>query len=223
MIVPDWPNDPIESLKQSVKLAQEIGAQTVVVHPPPRWVRLRLQLIAPQVHKKLSLPLPLAGPGQLGRWLTGELAAFQRQTGVKIAVENMPCRRLGPLTLEPHHFYRPETLRQFQHLTFDTTHVGTRYTDLMAFYRQIEPRVAHIHLSNFNGRQHQLPGNGWLPLAGLLDDLAQKQFAGLISLELNPHSLQAEDEPKLRQNLADSLAFCREALVTDGLGNSGYS
>jgi sugar phosphate isomerase/epimerase len=125
----------------------------------------------------------------------------------------MPCRRFGPFQLEPHHFSTPQQLNQFQYLTLDTTHVGTRYTDLLAFHQQIASRVAHIHLSNFNGKEHQLPHKGMLPLAELLRRLAQQQFQGLISLELSPSSLEVEAETQLRRHLQDSLAFCREALA----------
>ncbi len=206
-----WPHDPVGVIKKSVELAEAVGAQTVVVHPPPRWVRLQGWVIAPQKNWKVSAPMPVAGPGRLGRWLQQELPTFQAQTGVKIAVENMPRRWLGPFCLEPHHFNTPAQLRQFPYLTLDTTHVGTWREDLLEVYAQIKPQVAHIHLSNYNGREHQLLDNGSLPLAAFLAQLAQDSFAGLVSLELGPASLQAEDEAKLRQNLRDSLAFCRQA------------
>ncbi|MDX1520576.1 MAG: hypothetical protein R3264_03025, partial [Anaerolineae bacterium] len=114
--------------------------------------------------------------------------------------------------LEPHHYHQPGRLRQFQHLTLDTTHVGTRRTDLFEFYRQIKARVAHVHLSNYNGQEHQLVHNGELPLAALLEQLRHDHFEGCISLELGPYSLQADDEQALRQNLRDCLVFCQQAL-----------
>lgn len=209
----DWPGEPVAVIEQSVKLAERLGAQTVVVHPPQRWVRLQGLIAGPQRTRKLSVPLPVAGIGPLGRWLLEDLADFQAKTTVKLAIENMPCRRLGPLKLEPHHFFRSEELNQFQHLTLDTTHVGTRYTDLLDFYSRIKEKVAHIHLSNHNGREHQLLDNGHLPLARLLTELAKDNFAGLISIELSPFSLQVHDERTLRQNLRDSLVFCQQALA----------
>lgn len=208
----DWPSDPIDSIKASVRLAETLGAQTVVVHPPGRWLRVQGLITMPEGGRKLSLPLPVVGPGRLGHWLQHDLAEFQSTTNVKIAVENMPCRWFGPVRLEPHHYPSPDTLSQFQHLTFDTTHVGTRHTDLLAFFQKIENRVAHIHLSNYDGKEHQLPQQGFLPLTGLLKRLKQQKFQGLISLELNPISLQADDEKKLKKNLQESLSFCIQAL-----------
>jgi sugar phosphate isomerase/epimerase len=210
---PPWPHDPISHIKQSVRLAELLGAQIVVVHPPARWVRLQGLVLAPQHAWKLSLPLPWARPGRLGQWLQQDLSAFQSQTEVKIAVENMPRRWIGPWQLEPYHFNNAAQLNQFPYLTLDTTHVGTWREDLLHFYRQVKTKVAHIHLSNYNGHEHQLLPNGLLPLAALLAELVHDNFAGLVSLELGPTSLQADDEIKLKQNLQASLAFCQQALT----------
>ncbi|MCB9099498.1 MAG: sugar phosphate isomerase/epimerase [Anaerolineales bacterium] len=208
----DWPSDPIDSIKASVRLAETLGAQTVIVHPPGRWLRMQGLITMPDRSHKISLPLPVVGEGQLGHWLRHDLATFQSKTAVKIAVENMPCRWFGPIQMEPHHYYDPDMLSRFQYLTFDTTHVGTRRTDLLAFFQKVEPQVAHIHLSNFNGKEHQLPKHGFLSLTDLLKRLKKQAFPGLISLELNPTSLQADDESKLKENLRDSLSFCLQAL-----------
>ncbi|HXV44141.1 MAG TPA: sugar phosphate isomerase/epimerase [Anaerolineae bacterium] len=212
MSLQGWPSGPVEIIKQSVQLAEALGAQTVVVHPPVRWVRFQGVVVGPHLNWKLSLPLPVAGPGALGRWLRQDLEDFQATTPVKIAIENMPRRWFGPWQLEPYYFNTARQLNGFQYLTLDTTHVGTWREDLLAFYRQIKSKVAHIHLSNYNGWEHQLPHNGSLPLAPFLAELVKDQFAGLVTLELGPISLQAEDEIKLRQNLRDSLAFCQEVI-----------
>jgi sugar phosphate isomerase/epimerase len=207
-----WPVDPVEIVHKSVQLAKNLGAQTVVVHPPTRWVRFQGIVAGPQRSWKISLPLPVVGPGRLGRWLWCELPDFQARSRVKIAVENMPCRHVGPFKLDPFHFTRPEQLNHFQFLTFDTTHAGTRQLDLLDFYRQIKPKVAHVHLSNYNGREHQLLNNGHLPLAALLAELVEDRFDGLVSVELNPASLQAEDDAVLQQNLRETVSFCRKVL-----------
>jgi sugar phosphate isomerase/epimerase len=212
MVIDNWPSNPVDSIKHSVRLAERLDARTVVAHPPARWLRLQGVMLTPYQSRKISIPLPIVGQGRLGQWLKYELPAFQATTHIKIAVENMPCRRLGPLRLNPHYYPSPLELSQFQYLTLDTTHVGARDMDLLSFYEQIAPQVAHIHLSNFNGKEHQLPHHGHLPLSELLARLAQKQFDGLISLELGPQSLQAGDETQVKQNLRDSLAYCRQAI-----------
>ena len=213
MAIHGWPDEPIGRIKQSVALAETIGAKIVVVHPPERWVRFQVAFSTPAYNKKISLPLPLAGWGALGDWLWYDLADFQTTTSVKIAVENMPCRPLGPFNLEPHHFADLAELNHFAHLTLDTSHVGTRHTDLFDFYERIKPKVAHIHLSNYNGREHRLLDDGVLPLALFLQRLVADSYSGLVSLELNTFDLQAEDIPALHRNLRASLEFCQQALA----------
>jgi sugar phosphate isomerase/epimerase len=209
-----WPTDPVGMVKRSVDLAEALGAQTVIVHPPGRWIRLQGVVAGPYRTRKIYVPLPVAGPGQLGHWLWDELPAFQAGRRVKIAVENMPCRRYGPFRLNHFHYNNLEQLRHFQHLTLDTTHVGTRQLDLLDFYRQLKANVSHVHLSNFNGKEHQLLTDGHLPLAEMLVALVRDEYSGLVSLELGPASLQADDEIALRQNLRASLDFCRAALAS---------
>lgn len=207
-----WPDEPVARVKRSVQLAEAVGARVVVVHPPERWIRLQVAFRGPARSAKLTLPLPLAGRGELGRWLWSDLPEFQLTTSIKIAVENMPCRPFGPFKLEPHHFFQPAQLNHFEYLTLDTTHVGTRRAGLLDFYRAVQHKVAHIHLSNYNGREHRLLAEGTLPLAEFLQTLAHTGYAGLISLELNAFDLQAGDEVALRRNLRHNLAFCHTAL-----------
>lgn len=206
-----WPDHPVQRIQQSVQLAEVLGAKIVVVHPPERWLRLQVALTGPTKSKRLSLPLSLAGWGELGRWLWHDLAEFQSRTPVKITVENMPCRPFGPFSLKPHHFSSPADLNHFFYLTLDTTHLGTCHVDLLNFYEAIKPKLAHVHLSNYNGREHQLLADGHLPLASFLRRLATDGYDGLISLELNTHDLHAEDETALKSNLRDNLRFCQQA------------
>ena len=217
MPIHGWPDDPVDRVKQSVRLAEALGTRTIVVHPPERWVRLQAGIFGPSFSKRISVPFPLSGPGPLGRWLWHDLADFQARTRVKITVENMPCRPFGPMSLEPHYYWKPSHLNHFQYLTFDTTHVGTRHKNLLLFYRQVKSKVAHIHLSNYNGQEHQLLDDGDLPLAEFLRTLLADNFCGLIALELNAFDLQAEDERALRQTLQDNLAFCQNILASSDL------
>ena len=99
------------------------------------------------------------------------------------------------------------------HLTLDTTHLGTWGLDLLAFYEQIKKRVVHVHLSDFDGREHRLPGSGQLPLAALLQRLVRDGYGGAISVELHPDALQAENEDQVRAHLHEVLAFCRENTI----------
>lgn len=133
-----------------------------------------------------------------------------------IAVENMPLRYVGPLRLNGYWLNTPQEMVALPHITMDTTHLGTWGHDVLAFYEGLKRQVAHVHLSNFNGREHRLLDDGGLPLAQLLERMGSDGYAGLVSLEVSPASLEAEDKGRVRAHLRYSLAFCRQHLHGDG-------
>jgi sugar phosphate isomerase/epimerase len=69
--------------------------------------------------------------------------------------------------------------------------------------------VVHVHLSNFNGEEHRLPEDGHLALDKLLERLAQDDYGGVVTVELGPEVLHAEDEAQVRDHLRQIVAFCR--------------
>lgn len=76
-------------------------------------------------------------------------------------------------------------------------------------YEQVTDRVAHVHLSNFrDGKEHLRPDDGDLPLGAFLERL-QGRFQGTVAVELNPVSLEAEDETKVCAHLRATVEFCR--------------
>lgn len=210
--IPGWAADEISRLKHTVALAEAVGARTVVTHLPIRWTRASLKL--PFLEKTYHLHLPILRDGRYTRFLTQELHQFQASTRVTIAVENMPYnhRILG----RPASFYGLNTLaeiEQFPSVNFDTTHFATHQQDILAAYDRLAPRVVHVHLSNYrDGREHQLPWDGILPLDKLLLRLAADRFAGVISVELEPRALDAANESNVRENLRRCYEFCCEHL-----------
>ena len=80
----------------------------------------------------------------------------------------------------------------------------------MAVYEQLKERIIHVHLSNFDGREHRLPEDGRLPLGRFLQKLAQDGYQGAVSLEFSPEALHAENEVQVLKHLRRSLDFCRE-------------
>jgi sugar phosphate isomerase/epimerase len=205
--IPGWDGDELDRVKRTVDLACRVDAQVVVVHPPLRyrWVALRY---APFV--SLSVLLPFPQRSRYARWLARDLDAASAEWGVTIAVENMPRHQLGRRPVNLFAMNHLRDLRHFRALTFDTTHVGTWDLDVMAAYEILADRVAHIHLSNYNGRQHQLPDEGSLTLAPLLSALHRRGFPGIITVELEPASAGAGDDARVQERLARALAFCRQ-------------
>lgn len=206
--IPGWPSDEPGRIKQSTQLAESVGVQVVVAHLPRRFGWYVLQ--SRRTSRRLFIPGPWSGQKDYQRWLLGELDEFRSTTTVTIAIENMPAWRFLGRRVNIWHWNDIESVMQFSPLTMDTTHLGTWDIDPIVAHDTWGEQVAHVHLSNFNGTEHRLLNDGHLRLAELLKSLASDGYAGVISLELNPSSLQAESERLVRKNLADSLAFCRQ-------------
>ena len=75
-----------------------------------------------------------------------------------------------------------------------------------------DSHVCHIHLSNYDGREHRLPHRGQLDLGAVLQRLGLDGFTGTVCNELHPDALEYQNDVALRHHLKDSVAFCREHL-----------
>lgn len=208
--VQGWPPDPLGRLEHTVALAKELGVPLVVAHLPFRLYGLVGQL---NFLGNRSFILPIPWPKRETYYyflLDGRLHDFESSSGVIIALENMPAHRVLGLSINLCWFNSPEKLTRFSHLTLDTTHLGTWGLDPTEVYGLLNKRVVHIHLSNFDGRQHRSPLDGHLLLAKLLRRLAHNRYKGAISVESQPDALDAQDEAKCQAALERALAFCRE-------------
>jgi sugar phosphate isomerase/epimerase len=207
--VPGWPADQLGRLRRTVALAQELGASMVVTHLP-----FRLHAIAGYWHayrpRRFFLPVPLPRREPYVHFLHDGLAEFEAETGVTIGVENMPSKRFLGLRINGHWFNNPVALASLPHLTLDTTHLGTWGLDPLVVYERLRERVVHVHLSNYDGREHRSPPNGRLPLAEFLQRLARDGYQGVVTVETGPDALDAGDEARCRAALRRALVFCRE-------------
>ena len=207
--VSGWPYDPLGRLRESVALARAVGADVVVAHLPLRIRGAKVEFFGFQTRPQL-VPIFLPNQGDYRRFLLNGLAQFEADEGVRIGIENMPVKHWLGCRVDIHALNSPEKLSALPHLTLDTTHIGTWGMDLLAVYAQLKERIIHVHLSNFDGREHRLPENGHLPLGQLLEQLAQDGYQGAVSLEFCPEALQAENEAQVLEHLRRSLGFCRE-------------
>jgi sugar phosphate isomerase/epimerase len=209
--LPGWPryDDQIAVVQATLVLAEAVGAAVQVIHLPQRVGHL----IAMSGRWQAMIPWGNLY-GKLRGWMAdGGLAEAQAATTVRFCIENMPARHgLG----RRWNFCHWNTLDAWpgvhRHLTLDTTHWATWGVDPLDAYRAANGRVAHIHLSNFDGREHRLPHRGDLDLGGFLRAISADGYAGTITVELHPDSLEFADAEALRRNLRDSVAFCREHL-----------
>ena len=207
--VPGWPSDQLGRLERTVSLAQDLGVPVVVTHLPYRVYGVTWRWFGAR-SRRVFFPVFWPRREPYYRLLRdGRLPEMESEAGVRIAVENMPDRRFLGLSLPLYWFNRPEKLHRFPHLTLDTTHIGTWGWDLLQVYETLSNRVAHVHLSNFDGREHRSPLDGRLPLDALLRCLVNDGYDGVVSVECGPDALQADDEQACRDALDRALAFCR--------------
>jgi sugar phosphate isomerase/epimerase len=203
-----WGGDEVERVRRSVELAVAVGARTVVVHPP---IRYRWLAIRRPPFFSISVLTPFPRRSRYHAWLEDELLAYQATTGVTIAVENMPRHPVaGSWSVNLFDLAHLRDLRRFPAVAFDTTHIGTWNADLLVAYERVADRVAHVHLSDYNGEQHRLPGEGRLPLAPFLAALRGRGFRGAVAVELVPEALGAGNDTVVAERLERALRFCRE-------------
>lgn len=205
--VPGWPQDSPGRIVESLRLAEAIGARVVVHHLPLRFGRMLIM----GGGRLAQVPIPFWNR-QSGyrRWLNEEYAALQASTDVLLCIENMPAyRRLGR-RWNLHYWNDPRQIARFPALTLDTTHLGTWGHDPLSVYRRLQGRVAHVHLSNFDGREHRRPADGDLPLDRLLRQMEIDEYDGAVSLELYPDVIGAgQPDEEIITCIAASLRQCR--------------
>jgi sugar phosphate isomerase/epimerase len=186
-----WGREPWEKLHRSCRLALELGAGTVVVHPPFRWQR---------------------------EYAVGFIEGVERlsdEYGVRLAVENMyPWRARGRelLAYLPGWDPRPYPYRD---VTLDLSHTATAGVDALALAEDLGDRLSHVHLADGLGSpkdEHLVPGQGNQPCGEVLGLLAERNWTGTVVVEVNTRRARTRDEREA--DLAEALAFARLHLAT---------
>lgn len=186
-----WGTDPWDKVDRSVELARELGADTVVLHPPFRWQR------------------------DYARDFVDGVALREHETGVRLAVENMyPWRVPRQREVEAYLPHWDPVPQPYDHVTLDLSHTATAGSDALGMVRDLGPRLAHLHLADGVGSprdEHLVPGRGMQPCGEVLETLAGQGYAGHVVVEVATRRVgQAQRE----LDLAESLAFARLNLAT---------
>ncbi|GAB3137864.1 sugar phosphate isomerase/epimerase family protein [Amycolatopsis sp. NPDC004378] len=185
-----WSPDPVVRLRMSVEAAQELGARTVVVHPPFRWQR------------------------RYGDAFGDLVDELEETSGIEIAVENMfKVRPPGGSRNSRVSAFRPSidpTDVGFRHYTLDLSHTAAAGMDALALAQRMGEGLSHVHLADGTGvpkDEHLVPGRGGQPCAELLEKLVSSGFAGQIVLEVNTrHALTGAERVR---DLAEAVLFAR--------------
>ncbi len=181
-----WGSDPWVKLVRARAAAEELGAQTVVVHPPFRWQR------------------------EYARQFLGGIQQMADETDVRFAVENMFPLRARGREVTP---YAPDwdpTSEDFPDFTLDLSHTAVSQSDALEMAATMSDRLSHVHIADGTGTardEHLVPGRGTQPCAELLEGLAVRGFDGLVVVEVNTR--KADDRAEREADLAEALAFTR--------------
>jgi sugar phosphate isomerase/epimerase len=205
-----WGADPISKLDRSVRAAEELGAQTVVVHPPFRWQR------------------------RYAEGFTDQVASLEESGDVMVAVENMfPFRadrifgtgqpsisrmrkRGGTPGIAVSAFapsYDPLD-GNHAHYTLDLSHSATAGTDAIDMAGRMGDGLVHLHLCDGSGAstdEHLVPGRGTQPTVEICQMLAASNFSGHVILEVTTSGARTASERE--QLLTESLEFARTHLL----------
>lgn len=184
-----WGTDPWERLERSGQMAQRLGADVVVVHPPFRW----------QTSYAAGF---VAGCRQL-----------TERMGVKFCIENMYPWRTPAGELKAYGPNWDPTEFDYDYLTLDLSHASTARQSSLAYAQQWGGRLHHLHLTDGTGSfkdEHLMPGMGDQNAAGVLQYLAETGFPGQVVVEVN--SRLAGSKARREELLADALTFTRQHL-----------
>ena len=185
-----WGVRPARKLERSVQLAEEVGASTVVVHPPFVWQPRYAALFAEHVEM------------------------LSRGTGITIAVENMyPWRRKNRdyLAYLPHWDL---TTQNYDATTLDLSHASTARQNSLEVAKALGSTLRHVHLADGSGSgkdEHLVPGIGTQPARELIEYLVERDWDGDLCVEIGTRKAAT---PEHREALVrESLEFARAAIA----------
>ena len=138
---------------------------------------------------------------------------LQRNTGIRVAVENMYPIRMGRRQFVPYAPGWDPTEAGYDSYTLDLSHCAASRSDALEMADVMGAGLAHIHLGDGTGEgrdEHLVPGRGGQPGAGLLRSLTERGFTGSVALEVATR--KAGSRAEREADLAESLEFARTHL-----------
>ncbi len=184
-------------LRLTCEMAAEVGARSVVVHPPFRW------------------------QGDYAKGFVTGVRKLSQETGITLAVENMYPWRAGVREVLVYYPDWNPLDEDYDAMTFDFSHAATAGMNALETVAGIFDRLAHIHLTDGSGSlkdEHLVPGRGKMPVAETLQYLAKHNWSGDVVAEVNTRF--AARKSTRDEVLAESLAFARRHLGQNGLSDA---
>jgi sugar phosphate isomerase/epimerase len=160
-----WGLDPIHKVKRGAEMCKEVGAPTLIVHPPYLWER------------------------DYARWLAKDAEAFTLSTGITVAVETMYPKWIAGRKLRAYRWLDAGVLcDNCNQVALDTSHLTVARQDILTALDRMRAKLAHVHLSDNagDGRDGHLElEQGILPLDRFLAELRRTRYTNAISLEIS--------------------------------------
>ena len=205
-----WGANPIAKLDRSVRAAEELGAQTVVIHPPFRWQRryaegFSEQVVRLEASNNVIVAVENMFPFRADRFLGGTQASIERM--------RKRGGKPGPAISAFSPSYDPLE-GGHAHYTLDLSHTATAGTDALDMARRMGSGLAHLHLTDGSGAyidEHLVPGRGTQPTVEVCQMLAASAFSGHVILEVTTSGARTEAEREAL--LTESLEFARTHLL----------
>ena len=205
-----WGANPISKLDRSVRAAEKLGAQTVVVHPPFRWQRRYAEGFSDQVAELEESGAVLVAvenmfPFRADRIFgTGQpsISRMRKRGGSPGAAVSAFAPSYDPL--DGNH----------AHYTLDLSHSATAGTDAVDMAARMGDGLVHLHLCDGSGAstdEHLVPGRGTQPVVEICEMLAASNFSGHVILEVT--TSRARTAAEREQLLTESLEFARIHLL----------
>jgi sugar phosphate isomerase/epimerase len=192
-----WSTDPQVKLHRTAELAAEVGADTVVVHPPFAW------------------------QGVYSEHFLEIVEDITEDTSVAIAVENMFPWRVRGREMKAYKPSWDNIVETTPFITLDFSHAALSGWDSLEVAQTLGSKLRHIHLCDGVGTsnpdekdkvfdEHLLPGQGNQPVKETLQYLKNKNWDGHIVAEINTRKARSKAE-RLKM-LKDTLNWTRNVL-----------
>lgn len=182
-----WSADPAVRLRMTGEAAADLGASTVVVHPPFVWQR------------------------RYARRFPDLVEQLRERTGVTVAVENMfPAKPLRNVSVHAFHPSIDPTDVGYDAYTLDLSHTAAAGMDAMELAERMGPSLRHVHLADGTGLprdEHLVPGRGTQPCGELLERLTQTGYTGTVIVEVSTRR-EASDAART-SSLAEALLYAK--------------
>ncbi len=187
-----WGRSPAPKLRRSVEMAGELGASTVVVHPPFRWQY------------------------RYARQFQDLVRELNADTGITVAVENMYPWRARNRSERELKAYLPgwdPADHDYEAVTLDLSHAAVAQQDGLELVHGFGDRLRHVHLADGTGSardEHLVPGRGAMGCDKVLQELVRRGFTGDVVVEISTRKARTAHER--HTDLDASLHFARAYL-----------